>query len=316
MLADVKLHQRDPKVGDDGTTEDDSWDLASSVGATATMVAAQRALANREGLIDDPFAEPLVRAVGLDFFIRALDGEIDLEDVDPEFNMRRAAEGMAVRTRWFDKLFTDAAAAGVRQAVILAAGLDARAYRLPWPDGTTVYELDQPEVIDFKTKTLTGLGAKPKADRRTVAIDLRNDWPKALLDNGFDPTQPTAWIAEGLLIYLPPEAQDLLFDRINELSAPGSRVATEHIPDVSMFSDERSQQISERLKKYGSRHRDGRPDLPRRTQPRHRVPDRHTAGTCRRRRCGMRTPPTVLSSPTNETIGFFADLSYVSAVKR
>jgi methyltransferase (TIGR00027 family) len=98
---------------------------------------------------------------------------------------------------------------------------------------------------------LTGLGKTPKADRRTVAIDLRNDWPKALLDNGFDPTQPTAWIAEGLLIYLPPEAQDLLFDRINENSAPGSRVATEHIPDISMFSDERSQQIADRLKKYG-----------------------------------------------------------------
>jgi len=97
-------------------TDDDTWDLASSVGATATMVAAQRALANREGLIDDPFAEPLVRAVGLDFFIRALDGEIKLEDVDPEFNIRRAAEGMAVRTRWFDKLFTDAAAAGATLA--------------------------------------------------------------------------------------------------------------------------------------------------------------------------------------------------------
>src|SRR5690349_10101035 len=232
-------------------TEGDTWDLASSVGATATMVAAQRALSNREGLIDDPFAESLVRAVGVDFFVRALDGDVVFEDVDPEFNMRRAAEGMTVRTRWFDNLFTDATAAGIRQAVILAAGLDARAYRLPWPNGTTVYELDQPEVIEFKTNTLTELGAKPTADRHALAIDLRNDWPKALLDNGFDPTQPTAWIAEGLLIYLPPEAQDLLFDRINELSAPGSRVATEHIPDVSMFSDERAQQIRARMKKYG-----------------------------------------------------------------
>ncbi len=144
-------------------SDNDSWDLASSVGATATMVAAQRVLANREGLIDDPFAEPLVRAVGLDFFTRALDGEIDLEDVDPRFSLRRSAEGMAVRTRHFDGLFTDAAAAGVRQAVILASGLDARAYRLPWPDGTTLYEVDQPEVIDFKSKTLADLGAQPKA---------------------------------------------------------------------------------------------------------------------------------------------------------
>src|SRR5215218_3340130 len=232
-------------------TDNDSWNLASSVGATATMVAAQRVLADREGLIDDPYAEPLVRAVGLDFFSRALDGEFDLDDVDPRFNMRRAAEGMAVRTRHFDTLFTDATAAGVRQAVILAAGLDARAYRLAWPVGTTVYELDQPEVIAFKGETLAQLGAEPAADRRPVAIDLREDWPKALLDNGFDPTQPTAWIAEGLLIYLPPDAQDLLFDRIDELSASDSRVATEHIPDISAFSDERSQVIADRLKQYG-----------------------------------------------------------------
>src|SRR5262245_11567424 len=142
-------------------TDNDSWDLASSVGATATMVAAQRVLADREGLIDDPFAEPLVRAVGLDFFTRALDGEFALEDVDPRFSQRRAAEGMAVRTRHFDRLFTDGAEAGVRQAVILASGLDSRAYRLPWPDGTVVYEIDQPEVIEFKSRTLEGLGAQP-----------------------------------------------------------------------------------------------------------------------------------------------------------
>ncbi|MBV9513672.1 MAG: class I SAM-dependent methyltransferase [Mycobacteriaceae bacterium] len=232
-------------------TDNDTWDLASSVGATATMVATQRALANREGLIDDPFAEPLVRAVDHDFFRRALDGDIEFEDVDPDFTVRRAAEGMAVRTRFFDQMFTDAGAAGVRQAVILAAGLDARGYRLPWPDGTVVYEVDQPEVIDFKMRTFADLRAKPTAIHRSVAIDLRNDWPKALLDSGFDRTQPTAWSAEGLLIYLPPPAQDLLFDRITELSAPGSRLATEHIPDMDVFQDERSQRITERLKRYG-----------------------------------------------------------------
>jgi methyltransferase (TIGR00027 family) len=295
-------------------TEGDSWDLASSVGATATMVAAQRALSNREGLIDDPFAEPLVRAVGLGFFVQAPDGEIDLEEVDPRFNMRRAAEGMTVRTRWFDKLFTDAAAAGVRQAVILAAGLDARAYRLDWPDGTTVYELDQPEVIDFKTNTLAGLDAKPKANRVTIAIDLRDDWPKALLDNGFDLEQPTAWIAEGLLIYLPPEAQDLLFDRINELSAPGSRVATEHIPDTSMFSDERSQQISERMKKYG--HDIEMRDLIYHGERSHVIEylTAHgwdvTAQTMREAYAA-----NGFEFPDNETIGFFSNLSYVTAVK-
>jgi len=230
----------------------DTWDLASSVGATATMVASQRVLADREGLIDDPFAEPLVRAVGVDFFNQALDGKIDFTDVMPYFTPLLSAEGMAVRTRFFDRLFMDAATTGIRQAVILAAGLDARAYRLGWPDGTVVYEVDQPQVIAFKSGVLADLGAEPTATRRAIGIDLREDWPKALLDNGFDREQPTAWIAEGLLIYLPPQAQDALFDRITELSAPGSRLATEHIPDAAMFGDERTRQISERLKQMGS----------------------------------------------------------------
>ena len=294
-------------------TDNDTWDLASSVGATATMVAAQRALASREGLIDDPFAEPLVRAVGLDFIIRALDGEIDLEDVDPEFNLRRAAEGMAVRTRFFDKLFTDAAAAGVRQAAILATGLDARAYRLPWPAGMTVYEVDQPDVIEFKTKSLADLGAQATVDRRTIAIDLREDWPTALVDNGFDTTKPTAWIAEGLLIYLPPEAQDRLFDHITALSVPGSWVATEHVPDIKMFSDERAQRISERMKKYGL-------DIEMSELVYHgersHVPEYLTAYGWEVSTQTMRDAYAAngFEFPDDETMTFFADLSYVRAV--
>lgn len=233
-------------------SDNDTWDLASSVGATATMVAAQRVAAHREGLIDDPYAKPLVRAVGLEFMTRMLDGEITFDDIDPSFTLRLAAESMAVRTRHFDRLFHEATAAGVRQAVILAAGLDARAYRLAWPDGTVVYEVDQPEVIEFKTTTLAALGATPTATRRVVAIDLREDWPKALADNGFNPKQPTAWIAEGLLIYLPPEAQDALFETITELSAPGSSLATERVPDVSSFVNGRPKQVAEKMKELGS----------------------------------------------------------------
>ncbi|KUI45074.1 SAM-dependent methyltransferase [Mycobacterium sp. IS-1590] len=296
-------------------TDNDTWDLASSVGSTATMVAAQRVLSHREGLIEDPYAEPLVRAVGLDFFIRALDGEISLNAIDARFNTRRAAEGMAVRTRHFDRLFADAATAGVRQAVILAAGLDARAYRLPWPTGTTVFELDQPEVIAFKSDTLAALAAEPAADRHVVAVDLRDDWPKALLDNGFDPTQPTAWIAEGLLIYLPPGAQDLLFDRIDDLSAPGSRVATEHIPDVSMFSDERSREIAERIRAYGQNIEMGeliyhgeRNDVVDYLTARgwdvttQKMPDAYAANG--------------FTFDEDSTIGLFSDMSYLSAIKR
>jgi len=235
-----------------GRTEGDSWDLASSVGATATMVAASRALASQgpDALLDDPLADPLVRAVGLDPFIRIIDGELDFED-DPLLNRRARIEQMTVRTRFFDDFFTGATGDGVRQAVILASGLDTRAYRLRWPAGTVVYEVDQPRVIEFKTDTLAGLGAEPTAERRAVGIDLRDDWPEALRRHGFAVNQPTAWSAEGLLPYLPPEAQDRLFDHITALSAPGSRLATEHVPDPNAFTDERVRHITERWRRAG-----------------------------------------------------------------
>jgi methyltransferase (TIGR00027 family) len=206
----------------------DSWDLASSVGATATAVAARRALASKgpNPLINDPFAKPLVTAVGVDAFIRLMNGEVELADDDPAFTPQGLAEGMAVRTRFFDSLFLDATKAGLRQAVILAAGLDTRAYRLPWPATVVVYEIDQPQVIEFKTRTLVDLGATPAADRRPVGTDLRDDWPASLRDSGFDPTEPAVWSAEGLLSYLPPDAQDRLFDNITALSATGSRLGT------------------------------------------------------------------------------------------
>ncbi|GBE66861.1 putative S-adenosyl-L-methionine-dependent methyltransferase [Mycobacterium sp. MFM001] len=233
-------------------THDDTWDLASSVGATATMVALSRALASQgpDALLDDPFADPLVRAVGVPQFVRLLDGEVNLDD-DPVLNRKTRIQQIAVRTRFFDDFFTGAADAGVRQAVILASGLDTRAYRLQWPAGTVVYEIDQPQVIDFKTTTLDDFGATPAAERRAIGIDLRDDWPAALRKGGFDTGQPTAWIAEGLLPYLPPEAQDRLFDNITALSAPGSRLATEHVPDPAAFNDDRANKISERWRRLG-----------------------------------------------------------------
>ncbi|WP_193046180.1 class I SAM-dependent methyltransferase [Mycolicibacterium baixiangningiae] len=227
----------------------DSWDLASSVGATATMVAAARAVASRgpDALIDDPYAEPLVRAVGVDYFVKLLDGEITLE-ADNSAMLAVMTDVMAVRTRFFDDFFLES---GVQQAVILASGLDARAYRLSWPAGTVVYEIDQPEVIEFKTRTLAGIGASPATELRTVAVDLRDDWPAALRAHGFDDTTPTAWIAEGLLIYLPPEAQDRLFDNITALSAPGSRLATEYHPDAGARIGAASARMSEEWRRHG-----------------------------------------------------------------
>jgi methyltransferase (TIGR00027 family) len=238
-------------------TDQDSWDLASSVGATATMVAAARALASNDAnpIINDPFAAPLVRAVGLDFFRRLVDGEVARSEMtdDGEQNLQLETDSIAVRTRFFDDFFLNAARDGVRQSVILAAGLDARAYRLAWPSDSVVYEVDQPKVIEFKSATMAGLGATPTAERRTVSIDLRDDWPAALRSNGFDVTQPTAWSAEGLLMYLPPEAQDRLFDHITELSAPGSRLSTEYHgeTDTTMTMSDRAKQFSQRWAKIG-----------------------------------------------------------------
>src|ERR1700728_793432 len=236
-------------------SDTDSWDLASSVGATATMVAAARALASEDTdpIISDPFAAPLVRAVGIDFFTRVVDGDIEPGDagVDGTAELQTETDSLAVRTRFFDEFFTDAAAAGIEQSVILAAGLDSRAYRLNWPAGSIVYEVDQPQVVAFKTETMASLGAEPTAQRRTVSIDLRDDWPAALRDSGFDDTKPSAWRAEGLLMYLPPEAQDRLFDHITALSAPGSRIATEYHPDNGSTMAERGKAMSDRWANIG-----------------------------------------------------------------
>jgi methyltransferase (TIGR00027 family) len=213
-------------------TDNDSWDLATSVGATATMVAAGRARATRADnpLIEDRFAEPLVRAVGVDFFTRWASGELDPVDVDTPgapWGMQRMTDIQAARTRYIDAFFARAQAADVRQAVILASGLDARAYRLPWAAGTTVFEIDQPQVIEFKTATISALGAEPTADVRSVPIDLRHDWPSALRQAGFDTGRAAAWAAEGLLGFLPSDAQDRLLDNVTALSADGSQLVAE-----------------------------------------------------------------------------------------
>jgi len=241
-------------------TDNDTWDLATSVGATATMVAAARAIATKadEPLIDDPFAEPLVRAVGVDFLTRWATGELSGDDLDADgsgWGLQQMPAAMASRTMFFDGFFADAAAAGIRQAVIFASGLDARAYRFDWPSDMTVFEIDQPEVIAFKTTTLEGLGAEPTADLRSVAIDLRDDWQTALLAAGFDTSKPAAWIAEGLFGYLPPEAQDRLLDSVTALSAQGSRIATEAVPSGSL-DDVDIDAVRERMRESTAKWRD------------------------------------------------------------
>ena len=192
------------------------------------MVAAARALeaSKPNPLAVDQYAEVFTRAVG-GVWADVLDGEAPEHPLATSDFGEPFIDFQASRTKYFDTYFQRAAAAGVRQVVLLAAGLDSRAYRLDWPDGTVVYELDQPRVLEFKREVLAGNGAAPKAERREIAVDLRDDWRTALTDAGFDPTQPSAWIAEGLLIYLPATAQEQLFTGIDALAAPGSWVAIE-----------------------------------------------------------------------------------------
>ena len=209
-------------------SEGDTWDITTSVGSTALFVATARALEAQkpDPLAVDPYAEIFCRAVG-GSWADVLDGK------EPDHQLKTADFGehfvnfQGARTRYFDNYFRKAVEAGVRQVVILAAGLDSRAYRLDWPAATTIFELDRPQVLDFKREVLTAHGDQPRAERREIAVDLREDWPQALRDSGFDAAKPSAWIAEGLLIYLPADAEEQLFSGIDSMAGHGSHVAVE-----------------------------------------------------------------------------------------
>ncbi|TSE00342.1 SAM-dependent methyltransferase [Skermania sp. ID1734] len=214
-----------------GRTENDTWDVTTSVGATATAVATMRALASRrpDALFHDPYAEMLVRAADKRW-ARLLDQADTMIAEMPGETARQWAGGgfMVARTCYFDSYFQDSMAADIGQIVILASGLDTRAYRMDWPVGTTIFEIDQPQMLEFKAATLSANSVVAKADCRHVGIDLRHDWPTALVARGFDPHRPTSWLAEGLLGYLPAADQDRLFDNVVALSACNSRFAANY----------------------------------------------------------------------------------------
>jgi methyltransferase (TIGR00027 family) len=242
-------------------TDNDSWDITESVGSTALGVAAARAAETESEapLVQDPFARVFVEAAGDGMWSLMANPKLsaELPDLDPDLRDRIQVmvDFMAVRTVFFDEFFLNAVKSGVRQVVILASGLDARTWRLPWPDGTTVYELDQAKVLDFKATTLQQQGARPTAKLVSVAVDLRQDWPTALQEAGFDATQPSVWSAEGLVRYLSSQAQDLLFERIHALSPAGSWLAT-NVP-AGNFLDPglvaRQRELGRRLREVASR---------------------------------------------------------------
>lgn len=197
--------------------EGDNWGIVDGVGGTALVAAMARAWESSaaQPLFIDPYAQLFVDAAG---------------GAGPEPAPQHKASitnYAASRTKWFDEFFIAAGSAGITQVVILAAGLDARPWRLPWLSDTVVYEVDRPKVLEFKAQTLESVGAQPAVRLVPVAVDLPGDWAHALTAAGFDHAEPTAWSLEGLLPYLPADGQDRPFEQIALYSARGSRVAAE-----------------------------------------------------------------------------------------
>lgn len=210
------------------------WDIVTGPGITALGIAASRRVESSmpDALIDDPFGDAFVRAVSspVPFPLRWPD---DGEQVTGRQALSlHTSRYIGVRSRFYDDYVRDALRGGVRQVVLLAAGLDTRAFRLDWPAAVTLYELDQPKVLTFKNDVLHGERARPGCTRVTVGADLREDWPTALLATGFNRTIPTVWIAEGLLGYLPPAAEETLLQRIDQLSTTGSHLALDRFADL------------------------------------------------------------------------------------
>jgi methyltransferase (TIGR00027 family) len=234
------------------------------VGRTALGVARVRALESQreDRLFDDPYAQA---------FVDAAPGAFPEEQAvreRPAAHRPLASLGAAfsahaaIRTRFYDDYLTAATAAGSRQVVLLAAGLDTRAFRLAWPAGTRVFELDLPGVLAFKEAVLDARGAVPRCERVTVPADLREDWPARLAAAGFGPDRPATWLAEGLIIYLTAGEAERLFGMVSDVSVPGGRLAFEHDPAGLDTMTAAARQIPA-MRKYTSLWKGGLGDPPR-----------------------------------------------------
>jgi len=204
----------------------------TTVGSTALAVAAARAAesARPDRLFDDALAAELVTAAGPEMELW-LSGQGDL--------LRQVmGDYFAIRTRFYDDFLIGAAHAGCRQVAVLAAGLDTRSFRLDWPAPVRVFELDRADVFGFKHAVLADREPAGAGARIAVVADLREDWPAALLGHGFDPGVPTAWLVEGLVVYLTAAEIDAMLGRIGDLSAPGSRLGLEYGSRAMLHSEQ------------------------------------------------------------------------------
>lgn len=206
----------------------------SGLGLTALAAAAGRAVESTrpDRLIDDPFAAAFIAAAHAAVPLPVRWPDEHTVPTEQELLLLYGSVYIGVRSRFFDEYLDEARAAGIEQVVVLAAGLDTRAFRLDGLTGARLFELDQPAVLEFKDAVLRDAGATARCTRTAVAGDLRADWAAALRSSGFEASVPTAWLAEGLLQYLPPDAERALFERIDELSAPSSRLAVERTANL------------------------------------------------------------------------------------
>ncbi|MBF9070049.1 SAM-dependent methyltransferase [Streptacidiphilus sp. NEAU-YB345] len=173
-------------------------------------------------LFDDPYAAAFVRAAAAS----AASASVQVPRGEPSEARRAMSAHLVLRTAFFDDYLLDAVGTGgCTQVVLLAAGLDARAFRLDWPDGVRLFELDLPDTLAFKERVLAAEQAEPRVSRTVLTVDLREDWAAALVAAGFDPGARTAWLIEGLLIYLEAADAAALLKQVGKLSAPGSRLS-------------------------------------------------------------------------------------------
>ncbi|MFD7668736.1 SAM-dependent methyltransferase [Streptomyces sp. NPDC059788] len=201
---------------------------------TALIIARARAAETRrpDHLFEDHLAQQFLDTAGPDH-------ETAWNTEQGQLFTDAMGDYFALRTRYFDDYLDRAAAAGCRQVVLLAAGLDTRAHRLHWPSGTRLFELDQPDVLAFKEHALRGRA--PRCHREAIVADLRQDWAEPLAAHGFRADLPTAWLIEGLLVYLTEQDADGLLERVTALSAPGSHLAIEHTTRGMINTDQAQQ---------------------------------------------------------------------------
>jgi len=238
-----------------------SGDAPTGVGKTALGVAMVRAEESRrrDRLFDDPYAAAFLAAAPEVF---APEQRAAATGGSGMAGLGRTFWSLAViRTRFFDDYLLGAVEQGVRQVVLLAAGLDTRAYRLAWPADVHLFEVDLPDVVSFKERVLAERAAVPSCVRTAISSDLRGDWTGPLIGGGFQPAEPTAWLLEGLLVYLSAGEAAHLLTTVGDLSAPASRVACEfeNLEDDSMRAQARTMPA---MAEYTAMWKRGLPDVP------------------------------------------------------